>query len=200
MLGAAPYQTVAPGQFRVRNRQKMSRAPDAPSAWVELHARRVRKAGTVLDLACGAGRHTRYLRRLGFPVVAVDVDVSGVGDLVSDAFVEVIEADLEAGPWPLGHREFDGIVVTNYLHRPLLPKLVDALAPEGVLIYETFAVGNEKLGRPRNPRFLLERGELLETFGGRLTVVDYSHGFDEHPSPAVRQRICAKRSTAHAGA
>ncbi len=174
----------------------MSRASNAPSAWVELHARRVRSAGTVLDLACGAGRHTRYLRTLGFRVVAVDVDVSGIDDLIGDALVEVIEADLETGPWPLGHRAFDGIVVTNYLHRPLLPKLGDALAPEGVLIYETFAVGNEKYGRPSNPNFLLEQGELLQIFGGHLEVLDYAHGLDEHPGPAIRQRICAKKSAA----
>lgn len=200
MLGAAPYQTVASGQFRVRKHQGMSRASNAPSAWVELHARRVRSAGTVLDLACGAGRHTRYLRTQGFRVVAVDVDVSGIDDLIGDALVEVIEADLETGPWPLGHRAFDGIVVTNYLHRPLLPKLVDALAPEGVLIYETFAVGNEKYGRPSNPNFLLEHGELLETFGGHLEVLDYGHGLDEDPGPAFRQRICAKKSAATEGA
>jgi SAM-dependent methyltransferase len=140
------------------------------------------------------------LRTLGFRVVAVDVDVSGIDDLIGDALVEVIEADLERGPWPLGHRAFDGIVVTNYLHRPLLPKLVDALAPEGVLIYETFAVGNEKYGRPSNPHFLLEQGELLEIFGGHLEVLDYAHGLDEHPGPAIRQRICAKKCAATEGA
>ncbi len=178
----------------------MSRASNAPSAWVELHARRVRSAGKVLDLACGAGRHTRYLRTLGFHVVAVDLDVSGIDDLIGDASVEVVEANLEAGPWPLECREFDGIVVTNYLHRPLLPKLVDALAPEGVLIYETFAVGHEKYGRPKNPQFLLKQGELLESFGERLEVLDYAHGLDEHPSPAIRQRICARKSAAPEGA
>jgi len=136
------------------------------------------------------------LRTLGFYVVAVDADLSGVEDLRSDAWVELIESDLEAGPWPLGHREFDGIVVTNYLHRPLLPKLVEALAFEGVLIYETFAVGNEKYGRPRNPHFLLKQGELLEAFGEPLSILDYWHGLDEHPHPAIRQRICAKKSAA----
>jgi hypothetical protein len=136
------------------------------------------------------------LRTLGFHVIAVDADLSGVDDLRGDASVEVIESDLEAGPWPLEHREFDGIVVTNYLHRPLLPKLVDALALGGVLIYETFAVGNEKHGRPRNPHFLLKQGELLDAFGERLTILDYSHGLDEHPRPAIRQRICAKKSAA----
>jgi len=187
---------MAPGQFRVRNSQNMGRASDIPSEWVKLHAPRIRRAGTVLDLACGTGRHARYLRTLGFHVVAVDVDISGVDDLRGEAFVEVIELDLEAGSWPLGHREFDGIVVTNYLHRPLLPKLVDALALGGVLIYETFAVGNEKYGRPRNPHFLLKQGELLGTFRERLTILDYSHGLDEHPHPAIRQRICAKKSAA----
>jgi SAM-dependent methyltransferase len=136
------------------------------------------------------------LRALGLHVVAVDADVSGVDDLRADAFVEVIESDLEAGPWPFGHREFDGIVVTNYLHRPLLPKLLDALARGGVLIYETFAVGNEKYGRPSNPHFLLREDELLDTFQAHLAILDYSHGLDEYPIAAIRQRICAKKSEA----
>jgi SAM-dependent methyltransferase len=138
----------------------------------------------VLDLACGSGRHTRMLQALGHPVTAVDRDVSGVRGLDD---VEAIETDLEAGPWPIADRIFWGIVVVNYLHRPLLPVLARSLAPGGVLIYRTFAIGNEAFGRPRNPDFLLKPGELLDAFGV-FTIVAYEHG--EVMAPAVIQRIC----------
>jgi SAM-dependent methyltransferase len=151
------------------------------------------KAGTVLDVAAGGGRHTRYLRKLGFRVLAVDIDVSRMRDLADDDGVELVAADLESGPWPFSERRFDGIVVTNYLYRPLLPVLAESLAPGGLLIYETFAAGNERYGRPTNPEFLLRDGELLEVFS-ELNVLDYEHGFEERPRPAVRQRICAKQS------
>jgi SAM-dependent methyltransferase len=149
------------------------------------------QGGTVLDLACGRGRHTRYLSGLGFRVVAVDIELSGMADLASNERVELMEADLESGPWPLDGRLFEAIVVTNYLHRPLLPRLVECLAPGGVLLYETFARGNERFGRPSNPAFLLEPGELLVAFGSRLQVVAYEHGIENEPRPALRQRICA---------
>jgi len=163
----------------------------APSPWVARFASLIVSGGTVVDLACGGGRHSRYLSSLGHRVVSVDLDVSALSDLESRPSVEVIEANLETGEWPLGDRRFDGIVVTNYLHRPLLPRLVAALARGGVLIYETFGKGNEKLGRPRNPAFLLEPGELLDAFAPPLMVVAYEHLLEEEPRPAVRQRICA---------
>lgn len=163
----------------------------APSPWVERFAPLIVEGGMVLDLACGGGRHTRYLEALGYRVVAVDIEVSGLEDLAANDNVEIIQADLEGGEWPLGQRRFDGVVVTNYLHRPHLSRLVEALTPNGVLIYETFGKGNEKYGRPRNAAFLLEPGELLETFAPHLTVVAYEHGFEEEPRPTVRQRICA---------
>jgi SAM-dependent methyltransferase len=100
-------------------------------------------------------------------------------------------ADLEGSPWPYDAGRFDGIVVTNYLHRPLMAALLDALRPGGVFIYETFAVGNEKLGRPSNPEFLLRPGELLQWVGGRLSVLAFEQGLVERPKPAVIQRICA---------
>ena len=166
-----------------------------PSPWVERFASLIPSAGTVLDLACGGGRHSRYLSALGYRMVAVDIDVSGLSDLSTNDDVEIIEADLETGDWPFGERRFDGIVVTNYLHRPHLPRLVESLAPGGVLIYESFGTGNEKLGRPRNPAFLLNPAELLDVFGPRLTIVAYEHGVDEAPRPAVRQRICAVKAS-----
>jgi SAM-dependent methyltransferase len=128
---------------------------------------------------------------MGYHLLAVDIDVARVADLSTNENVEIIEADLEAGDWPLGERCFDGIVVTNYLHRPHLPRLVESLAPGGVLIYETFAKGNEKLGRPRNPAFLLNPAELLDAFAPRLTIMAYEHAIEDEPTPAVRQRICA---------
>lgn len=167
----------------------------APSPWVERFSPLICAGGAVLDVASGSGRHARYLSALGYRVIAVDIDVSDLRDLSIDTNVEVVEADLESGSWPFGERRFDGIVVTNYLYRPHLPRLVESLAPGGVLIYETFAKGNEKLGRPRDPAFLLNPAELLEAFGPRLTIVAYEHGIDEEPSPAVRQRICAVKAS-----
>lgn len=169
----------------------MSAASTAPSAWVARFAPLIRDGGTVLDLACGAGRHSHYLHALGFRLVAVDIDVSRLGDVAPQDRIEIIEADLETGEWPIGGRLFDGIVVTNYLHRPLLPLLPDALAPGGVLIYETFAKGNEAYGRPRNPAFLLEPGELTDAFAPKLRIIAHEHELDERPRRALRQRVCA---------
>jgi SAM-dependent methyltransferase len=149
-------------------------------------------AAPVLDLACGGGRHTRLFAEAGHRVTAVDIDLSGLGDLTDHPRVEPVQADLESGePFPLPGRTFGGIVVTNYLHRPLLEHLVAALAPGGVLIYETPAEGNEALGgRVTNPDFLLRHGELLELARGRLRVVAYEDVVLDGPNPAV-QRICA---------
>ncbi len=163
----------------------------APSAWVARFADLVRPGGTVLDVAAGRGRHARFFSARGHHVVAVDRDPT---HLASVDGLEVVQADLESGsPWPLGDRTFDAIVVTNYLHRPLLPILLDRLAPGGVLLYETFARGNERLGRPSNPDFLLERGELLRVAGDRLRVVAFEDVEVGPPRPAVVQRIAAVR-------
>ena len=145
----------------------------------------------MLDLACGAGRHSRWLARMGFEVSAVDRDTALFPDPPEG--VALLEADLEAGPWPYPGIAFDGIVVTHYLHRPLLPILVGALVPGGVLVYETFARGNERFGRPSNPAFLLAPGELLEAVRGRLRVVAFEDLVVEKPRPAAIQRICARR-------
>lgn len=160
------------------------------SPWAVRFVPRIDRAGTVLDLAAGAGRHTRYLQTLGYRVVAVDVDVSNMVDLAADDGILLVEADLENAAWPFPNRRFEGILVTNYLHRPLLPVLAESLTPGGVLIYETFAEGNEQYGRPRNPNFLLREGELREAFS-KLTTIAYEHGYEALPRPAVRQRICA---------
>jgi SAM-dependent methyltransferase len=167
-----------------------------PSDWVARFAPLVPAGAPVLDVACGQGRHTRLFASLGHPVTAVDIDASGVGDLAGDEGVEVIEADLEhRDPFEpggaLAGRTFGGIVVTNYLHRPLLPSLLAALSPGGVLIYETFAEGNSALGgRVRNPDYLLRPGELLEVARG-LHIVAYEDVVVDHPQPAAVQRICA---------
>jgi SAM-dependent methyltransferase len=155
-------------------------------------AGRVPEAGPVLDLACGGGRHTRLFLARGHPVTAIDRDLSGIADLAGAPGLETIEVDLEdGGPFPLAGRRFAGIVVTNYLYRPLLPALVAAVAPGGVLIYETYARGNENFGRPRNPDHLTKPGELLEAVRGRLRVVAYEDLIDQAPKTAARQRLCA---------
>ena len=160
-----------------------------PSGWVVRWAPLIRPGGTVLDLACGAGRHARWLARLGFEVSAVDRDTSPFADPPQG--VALLEADIESGPWPYPGVAFDGIVVANYLHRPLLPILAASLVPGGVLVYETFARGNERYGRPSNPAFLLAPGELLELVRGKLRVVAYEDLLVTDPKPAMVQRICA---------
>ncbi len=164
-----------------------------PSPWVKRFAPLIPARGRVLDLACGNGRHTRYLLELGCSAIALDRDITAVADIASSPRVQVIEADLEDGQgWPLGGQRFDGIVVVNYLYRPLFAHLLDGLAEGGVLIYETFARGNEAFSRPRNPDHLLRNGELIDIVGGRLQIVAYEHGLIESgPLPGVIQRICA---------
>lgn len=161
-----------------------------PSPWVVRFAPLVRAGGPVLDLACGAGRHARLFAGRGHPVACVDLDLRGVADLEGRA--ELVRADLEDGsPWPLPGRRFAGIVVANYLHRPLFPALLDALEPGGVLLYETFMRGNQRFGRPSCAAFLLGSGELLEVARGRLQVVAFEQGEVASPKAAVVQRLCA---------
>jgi SAM-dependent methyltransferase len=150
--------------------------------------------GRVLDVACGNGRHARYFAARGHPVEAVDRDPAKLAAITGIPGVATRCADLEGGPWPYEGEHFAGIVVVNFLHRPLLPHLLGGLAPAGVLIYETFVVGNERYGRPSNPAFLLKPGELLEVVRGRLLVIAYEEVFVSDPRPALVQRICAVNS------
>lgn len=165
-----------------------------PSAWIVRFAMLFPAGAQVLDLACGAGRHTRWLLEARYAVTAIDRDTTGLSDLASPRLAR-IEADLETGgAWPLGRARFAGIVVANYLHRPLFPPLLAALAPGGVLIYETFAAGNERFGRPRNPDFLLRRGELLDVARrGGLRVLAYEDLEVAEPVRKCVQRIAAAR-------
>ncbi|HXF68082.1 MAG TPA: methyltransferase domain-containing protein [Burkholderiales bacterium] len=165
-----------------------------PSAWVVRWAERVPAGGRVLDIACGHGRHARFFAARGHPVEAVDRDPDKLAALADVPGVTARCADLEGGPWPYAGERFAGIVVVNYLHRPLFPHLLAALAPEGALIYETFALGTEKFGRPSNPDFLLRPGELLEVVRGRLRVIAYEDLFVTDPRPAMLQRLCAINS------
>lgn len=161
------------------------------SPWVTRFAPLVLPGGTVLDVAAGAGRHAQWFLEQGCSVVAVDRDLSAVDWLQHDRLRKV-EADLESAEgWPLERQTFDGVIVTNYLWRPIFGDLLAAVAPDGVLIYETFARGNERLGRPRRPEFLLEAGELLERVAPTLHVVAYENGYLAAPAPRIIQRICA---------
>lgn len=164
------------------------------SAWVRRFAPLVPARGRVLDVACGRGRHARLFLGRGHRVTAVDRDLSGLADLRDHDSLDAVEADLESGaPPPFAGQRFDAVVVTNYLYRPLLPTLVEVLAPGGLLIYETFALGNERFGRPSNPDYLLRPGELLEVVRGRLRVLAYEDLIVEAPKPAAIQHICARR-------
>lgn len=155
----------------------------------------------MLDLACGQGRHARFLASRGYAVLACDRDAQALASLADLPGVETSQVDLENGmPWPFPGNLFSAIVVTNYLHRPLFPRLVEALAPGGVLIYETFALGNELHGKPSNPAFLLKPDELLEAFRSALSIVAFEQGETVTPRPAIVQRLCAVRGAGLANA
>ncbi|HZP85423.1 MAG TPA: class I SAM-dependent methyltransferase [Burkholderiales bacterium] len=164
-----------------------------PSPWVRRFAALIRAGGRVLDVACGSGRHTRLLADAGFHVTALDRDREATQSLASLPGVRVLIADIESQSWPLEGERFDAVVVTNYLHRPLFASLLTAVDDAGLLIYETFARGNERYGRPTNPDFLLEPGELLVRVAP-LRVLAYEDLYVDSPKPALVQRICAIRS------
>jgi len=177
-----------------------------PSPWVARFAPLVVSGGSVLDIAAGGGRHARYFLSLGYRAVAIDRTTEAMPDLAAMEGATVIAADLEDGPAPFGENgplyamTFDAIVVVNYLHRPLFSALIDALNPGGVLIYETFARGNEEYARPRNPDHLLKSGELLDAVEGKLQVVAYEHGrVDVTDIPGVKQRLCGVKDLKMSG-
>ena len=162
---------------------------EEPSAWVERWSHLLPPGGAVLDVACGFGRHMRRLAARGHPVTGVDRSQDAIDSLAGVG--EAVLADIESGPWPFTGRTFAGVIVTNYLWRPLLPAILKSIAPGGALIYETFAVGNETVGKPSRPDFLLKPGELLHTCQA-LRVVAYEDGFLDEPARFV-QRIAAVR-------
>jgi SAM-dependent methyltransferase len=165
--------------------------PRTPSPWVERFLAGVRSGGRILDVACGRGRHLRLALQRAYRVVGVDRDLNEVEDLRGRSGVELVRADLEARQrFPFAGELFDGVIVTNYLWRPILPDIVAAVAPDGLLIYETFAAGNERFGRPSNPDFLLKPGELIEAVRPRLVPVAYEHVTLSGP-PRNVQRIAA---------
>jgi SAM-dependent methyltransferase len=167
-----------------------------PAEWVVRWAPLVRAGSRVLDVASGRGRHARFFASRGCQVLAVDCDAGALAALREFPGITVCEADLEAAAWPFTSAAFDAVVVTNYLHRPTLSDLIAALAPGGVLIYETFMIGNERFGKPSNPAFLLAPQELLDVVQGRLEVLAFEQGQVARPKPAVIQRLCAVRGTA----
>jgi len=160
-----------------------------PSPWVQRFAHLMRPGGSVLDVACGSGRHVQWLAERGFAVTGVDRDAGALAAVEGQA--ELLVADLEGGPWPLPGRVFDGLVVTNYLWRPLFPQLLAALAEGGVYLHETFADGHQHIGRPSRPDFLLQPGELLRACAG-LRIVAFEDGFEADPAGGrYVQRIAA---------
>lgn len=174
-----------------------ARAASPPSDWIARWAHLIRPGAQVLDVACGSGRHVRWLAARGCHVTGVDRDEAAVAPLRICA--RIVVADIENGPWPFHHEQFDAVVVvTHYLWRPLLPTLVEAVAPGGVLLYETFAQGNEQFGRPSRPDFLLQPGELLRVVDGRLEVLGFESGRLDSP-PRVVQRIAGRRPTSSEG-
>ena len=185
----------------------LSHGLELPSAWVQRWAHLVKPQGVVLDVACGRGRHARWFYERNHALALVDISqdaidsIAGIILLPGDRY-EAVVADIENGPWPFAGRQFDAVVVTNYLWRALMPTLLTSLAPGGVLIYETFTQGNETVGKPSRPDFLLRTGELLQVCSG-LRIVAFEEGFHAGQgghSPRFVQRIAAVREATCASA
>ncbi len=170
----------------------ISQEPGSPEPWVIQFSSLIPQ-GKILDLACGRGRHGRYFLNLGYSVTFIDKDLSGVVDLESHPSATLVEYDLENNtPFPFEAGEFSGVIITNYLHRPLFPDLLKALNLGAVLIYKTFSQGNEQFGKPSNPDFLLQQDELLRVFGQELKVIDFVQQKEANPD-RMTQAICAIR-------
>ena len=166
-----------------------------PSKWLMRFAALIAPGARVLDYACGSGRHARWLAARGMQVDAVDSDRAALDRLQGVTGVRARELELEGDDWPLAGESYAAVVVTNYLYRPRFDALLALLPPGGVLIYETFMVGNERFGKPSSPAFLLQPGELLERLRGEWTVVAFEQGEVAAPRPAVVQRVCALRGS-----
>jgi len=172
-----------------------------PDPWVQKYSTLV-PPGPVLDLACGKGRHGRYFLELGYPVTFIDKDISGVADLTThnnsphnNANALLIKYDLEKNnPWPFSPNQFSGIVITNYLYRPLFPTLITTIKPDGIIIYKTFTTGNEQFGRPTNPDFLLKENELRAAFNKQFQEIAFFQGREMNPD-RITQAICVQRVT-----
>ena len=167
-----------------------------PSDWLRRWSHLVPAGGRVLDVACGFGRHMRWFAQQGHAVTGVDRSADALAS--ASAFGQTLLADIESGPWPFAGQQFDAVVVTNYLWRERLPDIVQAVAPGGVLLYETFAQGNESVGKPSRPDFLLKHGELLRACA-ELRVVAYEDGFLTWPDERFVQRVAAVRPSNHPG-
>ena len=177
-----------------RNCNNPAQMNASPEEWVKKHIHLIPEKSTVADIACGKGRHTRLLLRRGFFVVAFDKDVSGLRDIPPTPNLRVVEVDLEADNECLKHpKEFSAIIVVNYLHRPLFDNLIHALKPGGILIYQTFMVGNERYGRPHNTDYLLKENELSTRLEAEFRIIEFDQGYIEYPKPAVIQKICATK-------
>ena len=164
------------------------------SPWLVRHLPYFPKSGQVLDLACGSGRHSRLLAGLGYQVLAVDRNAEALAGLQQIKGIATAQCDLEGDVWPLAGQSFAGIVVIHYLWRPRLPELLALLAPGGVLIYQTFMLGNAAYGKPSNPDFLLHPGELRQAAAAAgLQQIAFEEGYTANPKPAMIQSICARR-------
>lgn len=164
----------------------------APSSWIVRFLKGAPTGSRALDIACGSGRHISAARAAGLQVVGVDRDISSASlTFAGDSAVALMEKDLENGsPWPFQPAAFGAVIVANYLWRPLFPKIIETVGSQGVLIYETFAIGNERFGKPSNPDFLLRPGEILEAVSGSLIPIAYEHVQLSGPDRIV-QRLCA---------
>jgi SAM-dependent methyltransferase len=183
-----------------RHEDRRDGRPAPPSRWVERWAELIAPGARVLDFAAGSGRNGVPLAAAGVVVVAADRD-AGALDRAGAGVLRLL-VDLEGAPWPFAERSFDAVVVCNFLHRPRIDAIFDLVRPGGLVVYETFAQGNERHGRPANPDFLLRPGELLEVaVRNGCVVLGYEHGLARGPGgPAVVQRICAARTPFDAAA
>lgn len=189
-MGLSP--NFAPMMNGKSDSQKSPRkhGPSKPSAWVKRFLAGVSAGGSILDVACGGGRHLRLALEQGYSVTGIDKDLSQLDDIAGRKDVGLIEADLETGrDFPLKAMRYDGVIVTNYLWRPILEDIVGCVADDGLLIYETFALGHERHGKPSNPDFLLKNNELLEAIVPKLVVTAYEHGTRQGTRPLIVQRI-----------